>query len=192
MNTCHELTFVETTPAGNKCSASNEILVCFGHTNWYDVRLKDDRLIESQQCQVVFECAWIELWMRRNNLDATFLIQIRFLLFGQIVFTQTQQQIRRRYTEKTQFNVIREKEKNMRAALTCQHNGLPWLPNSRSTVQRRIYANTLMFAIDAAKSAMASVQTMPSSRQRYVAPETFVCHTLPSRLMWNLLTVLSF
>lgn len=125
MNTCHELTFVETTPAGNKCSASNEILVCFGHTNWYDVRLKDDRLIESQQCQVVFECAWIELWMRRNNLDATFLIQIRFLLFGQIVFTQTQQQIRRRYTEKTQFNVIREKEKNMRAALTCQHNGLP-------------------------------------------------------------------
>lgn len=80
----------------------------------------------------------------------------------------------------------------IRATLTCQHNERLWLPNSRSTVQRRIYANTLMFAIGVAKSAMASVQMMPSNRQQFVAPDTFFCHTLPSRSMWNLLTVLSF
>lgn len=108
-NVRNELTFVETTPAGNKCGASNEILVCFGHTNWYDIRLKDDRFVESQQCQIVFKRAWVELWMRCNDLNAALLVQVRLFLFGQIVFAQAQQQIRWRHTETSQVRCQLEK-----------------------------------------------------------------------------------
>lgn len=53
-----------------------------------------------EQRQIVLEGAWIELRMRGHNLHTSLLEAIGFLLLGQIVLAQTQQQIRGRHTER--------------------------------------------------------------------------------------------
>lgn len=83
------ITFIQSTPTGYKCSASDKVFVTFGHTNGNDVRLEINRFVETKQGQIVLERAMVELWMRCNNLNASFLVAVRFFLFGQIIFAQT-------------------------------------------------------------------------------------------------------
>lgn len=89
-------TFVESTPASDVSGVSDIILVVVRQADWQQVRLERlKRLVESQKCEIVLERAGIELRMCGDDLHSAFLKSVGFVLVGEIVLAEPQQQIAR-------------------------------------------------------------------------------------------------
>jgi len=53
--------FIESAPPSHPSSLPNQVLVLLWYTDWDDVWLKDDRLVESEKRQVILERFGVEL-----------------------------------------------------------------------------------------------------------------------------------
>jgi len=98
MGIARSITVVESAPAGDVRRLSNVGFIVIRQTDRQHVRLEGQQgLVESQQGQVVLEGPRVELRVTRHDLHPSFLITVGLVLVRQIVLTDSQQQIARRY-----------------------------------------------------------------------------------------------
>lgn len=84
---------MQPSPASDRRPPAHIGVVAVRQTDWDDVALKSDRLIEAQQRQVVLESARVELGVGRDDLDAAFDVRVWLLVSADVVLAQSQQQI---------------------------------------------------------------------------------------------------
>lgn len=88
----HLRTVIEATPASDVSGPPDVTLVIVRQADRQDVRLeRQQRLVESQQREIVFESTGIELRMTRHDLDPPLLVAVGFVLVRQIVLADSQQ-----------------------------------------------------------------------------------------------------
>ncbi len=91
---CRVLTFVEPSPSRHIGSFANMIRIILRYTDWHNIGLEDDGLVEAEESQVVLKGPSIELGMGCYDLNPSLHVAVGLLLFGKIKFSDSEEEVR--------------------------------------------------------------------------------------------------
>ena len=91
-------TFIDPTPSSHVRRLADKISGIVWNAYRENIRLESDGFVEAQHGQIVFKGPGVELRVRGDQLDAVLLVTVRLGICGQVVLSQAEHQVSRRYT----------------------------------------------------------------------------------------------